>query len=197
MTIEELGEIRREFKPGLENLIAGIIIGVLMIGGGCALVYLPTNGVLESGGNLPLWTEKGEKGWSWGAAGLIATIGVLLTVGGFFLIRWMRSLFSLRVRVGQNGFSVVDKKTARVFGWDDIQSVKETHLYERPPVLKGVAKYALPKFMSKSFMVTIKEGDPFAFDVNTIKGHIKLAQMIKEETDRRNVPWEIVEDHGY
>jgi hypothetical protein len=25
MTTEQLGEIRREFKPGLENLIAGIV----------------------------------------------------------------------------------------------------------------------------------------------------------------------------
>ena len=67
MTTQQLGEIRREFKPGLENLIAGIIIGLMLIGGGCALVYLGTHGVIESGGVLPFWTGKGKKGWCWGA----------------------------------------------------------------------------------------------------------------------------------
>jgi hypothetical protein len=197
MAAEQLGEIRREFKPGLENLVAGIIIGLLMVGGGCAAVFFSTNGVIESGGSLPLWTEKGQKGWSWGAAGIFAALGVGLIIGGLFLIRWVRSLFSFRVRIGQNGFSVIDKRTARVVGWEDIQSVQETHLYERPPLLKGVAKYALPKMMSKSYIVKLKQGEPFAFDGNTIKGHSKLAQLIKEETERRNIPWEIVEEHGY
>jgi hypothetical protein len=26
---------------------------------------------------------------------------------------------------------------------------------------------------------------------------LKLAKLIKEETDTRNIPWEIVEEHGY
>jgi hypothetical protein len=196
MITEQLGEIKREFRPGLENLIAGIIIGLLMIGGGCTLMYFATNGVIESGGALPFWTGKGEKGWSWGAVGIAAAMGIGLAIGGFFLIRWVRSLFSFRVRIGQNGFAVIDKQTVRVFGWEDIISVQETHLHERPPLLKGVAKYALPEMTSKSFFVKIKEGEPFAFDGNTIKGHSKLAKMIKEETERRNIPWEIVEEHG-
>jgi hypothetical protein len=197
MTAEQIGEIKREFKPGLENLVAGIIIGLLMIAGGCAAVVFSTNGVMQSGGSLPVWTEKGQKGWSWGAAGIFAALGLGLVVVGIFLIRWVRSLFSFRLRVGQNGFAVSDKKAMRVVGWDDIVSVRETHLYERPPLLKGVAKYALPKVMSKSFVVMVKEGETVAFDGNTIKGHARLAQLIKEETDRRNVPWEVVEEQGY
>src|SRR5437773_1200699 len=104
MTTEQLGEIRKEFKPGLENIIAGTIIGLLMIGGGCAAVYFSSNGVIESGGKLPFWTKKGQKGWSWGAPGIFAAIGIGLIIGGFFLIRWLRSLFSFRVIIGQNGF---------------------------------------------------------------------------------------------
>jgi hypothetical protein len=127
---------------------------------------------------------------------MMTVLGVGLMIAGVFLIRWMRSLFSLRVRIGQNGFSVTEPETTQVVAWEEISSVQETHLYERPPLLKGVAKYALPKMKSKSFIVKIKEGEPFAFDGNTIKGHGKLAQMIKEETDRRTVPWEIVEEHA-
>jgi hypothetical protein len=197
MAAEQIGEIKHEFKPGLENLVAGIIIGLLMIAGGCAAVSISTNGVVQSGGNLPVWTEKGQKGWSWGAAGIFAAIGLGLVVGGIFLIRWVRSLFSFRLRVGQNGFAVSDKGAMRVVGWYDIVSVQETRLYERPPLLKGVAKYVLPKMMSKSFVVMVRQGAPVAFDGNTIKGHSKLAELIKEETDRRNIPWGIVEEHGY
>jgi hypothetical protein len=180
MTTEQLGETRREFKPGLENLVAGIIIGLLMIGGGGALPCLPTNGVIESGGRLPFWAERG---WCWGAVGILAALAIGLMIAGFFLIRWMRSLFSFRERIAQNGFLVSDEKTARVIGWEEILSVEETHIDKRLPLLKGVAKYALPKMMSKSFTVNVKQGEPFAFDGNMIKGHTKLAQMLKDETD--------------
>jgi hypothetical protein len=193
MNAEELGEIKREFKPGLENLVAGIVIGLLLIGGGFAAVFFSTKSVVDSGGNLPFWAERG---WCWGAAGLFGALGVGLMVGGYFLIRWVRSLFSFRVRVGQNGFAVTQQKATQVFAWDGILSVQETHLYERPPILKGVAKYALPKMMSKSFLIVMKDRASFGFDGNTTKGHTKLAQMIKEETDRRNIPWEIVEVHA-
>jgi hypothetical protein len=193
MTCEELGKIKREFKPGRENLIAGIIIGLLLIGAGCTAVFFSIQGVVESGGALPFWLPKGKQRRTWGDVGLLGALGVGLLIGGFFLIRWVRSLFSFRVRIGHNGFSVTDQKTTQVIAWEEIESVHEIHVYERPPVLKGVAKYALPKMLSKSFIVTIKERESFEFDGNTIKKHLTLAQMIKEETDRRNIPWEIVE----
>jgi hypothetical protein len=196
MTIEQLGPIRREFKPGIENVVAGIILGVLMVGGGGGLVYLAANGVIEGGGNLPFWTQKGQKGWSWGAAGLLAVVGIGLFVSGVLVILGARSMLSFRVRIGENGFALVEKKAVRVIAWEDVVSVREIHLYERPPLLKGVAKYALPKTMSKSFVVTIDGGDPFEFDGN-MRGHTKLAKMIKEDTDRRGIPWEIEEVQGY
>jgi hypothetical protein len=193
MEAQDLGEIRKEFKPGLENLIAGTVIGLLLFGGGCAAVFFSAKGVVESHGDLPVWAERG---WCWGAAAIFTALGIGLVVGGFFLIRWMRSLSSLRVRVGRNGFAVTERDVTRVFAWQDILSVQETHLYERPPILKGVAKYALPKMLSKSFLVVANGRQGFGFDGNTIKGHTKLAQLIKAETDRLNIPWEVVEEHA-
>jgi hypothetical protein len=193
MIAQEIGEIRGEFKPGLENIIAGIIIGLLLISAGGAGVYFPVNGVIESHGNLPFWVEKG---WCWGAVGLLMALAIGAIVGGVFLIRWMRSLIFLRVRVGSIGLSVTQRDETRVIAWPDIVSVQETHLYERPPLLKGVAKYALPKALSKSFMLTTKYGEPFGFDGNTIRGHVILADVIKKETDQRGIPWEIVEEYA-
>ena len=189
MTVQEIGAIRREFKPALENTIAGFIIGLLMIGGGCAAECVVVKAVIESRGNLPVWVEKG---WSWGALGILGVLGIVFIVTGVWLARWMRSLFSLRVRVGINGLSVTKKNETQVIAWPDIVSIEETHHHE-PMVTRGALKHALPKVMSESFMLKIKDRDPFVFDVNTIRGHVMLAQMIKKETDKRNIPWEIVE----
>ncbi len=194
MTAEQIGEIRREFKPGIERIAAGVLIGLLLIGAGCALIFLPANGVAESGGNLPF--SKEGPGWSWAAAGLMAAIGAGLAAGGFFLIRWVLSLLSFRVRIGEKGVAVFRKKAVRVFVWDDIELVQETHLYQGLPVVKGVARHALPKMMSKRFVVRMKQGEPFAFDADTIRGPSQLAKMIREETEPRNIPWEIVEKYG-
>lgn len=196
MSSDPIGDIRREFKPGMENLVAGIIIGLLLVGGGCAAVYFPTRGVIDSGGDLPAWTDKGQSGWSWGAAGILAALGIGAILGGVFLIRWIRSLFSFRVRVGRHGLGVADRSGGRVIRWDDIVSVEEVHLSERPPVLKGVAKYALPKVVSKSYVLALRAGEPFGFDGNTVKGHNQLAQLIREETGPRDVPWQIREEHA-
>ncbi len=192
MTAHEIGKIRREFKPALENVVAGFIIGLLMIGGGCVLVYLAVNGVIESRGNLPFWVEKG---WCWGAVGILGALAIGLIGGGVFLIRWMRSLASLRVRVGFNGLSVTQKNGTQIMAWPDIVSVQETHLYE-PMARRGVAKYALPEVMSEIFLLRIKDRDPFLFNVHTIRGHVMLAHMIKKETDKLNIPWEIEEKHA-
>lgn len=193
MTSPNSRDIKAQFKPGLDNLIAGIIIGLLLVGGGCTAAFFAVKGVVDGRGSLPVWQEKG---WSWTAVALMGAIGIGLVIGGFFLIRWMRSLFSLRVSVDRDGVSVTERDTTQVFPWQDILLVRETHLYERPPILKGAAKYALPKTMSKSFVVKRKDGQDFAFNGTTIKGHTKLAAIIKEETDARQVPWEIVEEHG-
>ncbi len=193
MIAQDIGEFREEFKPGLENIIAGIIIGLLLIGGGGAGVYFPAKGVIESRGNLPFWVEKG---WCWGAVGLLMALAIGAIVGGIALILWMRSLVTLRVRVGSNGLSVTRKDETRVIAWPDIVSVRETHLYERPPLLKGVAKYALPKVLSKSFLLTTNDGESFGFDGNTIRSHVMLADLIKKKTDQRGIPWEIVEDYA-
>lgn len=193
MSTQEIGEIRREFKPGPENLAAGIIIGLILIGAGCAGLFFPARGVIESRGNLPF---SADRGWCWLAVGLGWAMGIGAIVGGALLIRWIHSLSSLRVAVGSDGLSVSRRDQADVIAWEDIVSVRETRLYERPPVLKGVARYALPKVMSQSYLIEMDGREPFHFDGDAIKGHVILAEMIKEETDRRGIPWEIVEEHA-
>ena len=96
----EIGKLQREFRPGMENLVAGVIIGLLLIGGGCVLGAFTIKGIIESRGQLPVWEDKG---FSWGAACIFAFIVIIMIVGGALLIRWIWSLASLRVYVALGG----------------------------------------------------------------------------------------------
>ncbi|MCE9553056.1 MAG: hypothetical protein K8T91_06715 [Planctomycetes bacterium] len=192
MTDSHLGEITDEFAPGRDNVIAGMIIGLLMIGGGGFLLYLMTKGLVKSHADLPFWAEKG---WCWFAVLGMSVLGGGFIIGGVYMIRYMRSLLTLQVHVGQHGFSVLENHVRRVYAWDDIQAVEETHLYERPPLLKGAAKYFLPKVMSRSFAVKHSDGETFKFNGTSIKQHIALADTIRSHIDPSQVPWEILEVH--
>ena len=110
MNAQEIGETRREFKPGLENLVAGIIIGLLLIGAGCAGLFVSAKAVIESRQSMPFIAEKGD---CWAAVGVFSALGIGAIVVGVFLIRWIRSLSSLRVAVGVDGLSVTPGETRR------------------------------------------------------------------------------------
>ncbi len=89
---------------------------------------------------------------------------------------------------------MIEKNATRVIPWQEIVSVTETHLYE--PVARGAVKYVLPKVMSQNFTLEIKDRESFRFDGNAIRGHVLLAQMIKKQTGKLSIPWEIVEEHA-
>lgn len=193
METRGIGRVRCTFKPGKDNLVAGVIIGLLMIAGGIAVGYLVISGVITSPAALPLWAEHG---WCWAAVAIAGLVDAGLLVGGILLIAWMRNLASMRVDVGPSGFSVSTRTGIQVFLWDEIASVTETHLYERPPVLKGPAKLLLPEVKSRSYLVRRKDAEQFAISGTTIRGHEALAGVIKAGIGGRDVSWEIVEEHA-
>ncbi|MCE9554276.1 MAG: hypothetical protein K8T91_12995 [Planctomycetes bacterium] len=192
MAAFEIGEIKSEFRPGRANLVAGMIIGLMMITGGCTILYFGSKGLIESRGNLAFWTEKD---WCWVSLGLFGGLAIVLILSGSLLIRWIQTLSRITVWVGTTGFCVSERNANDVFHWDEITFVEETRLYERPPLLKGIAKYALPKLMSRSFVIIRRHGDTFGFSGTTIKRHVELADLIKEETNKRSIPWEVEEVH--
>ena len=188
----EIGRLRQEFKPGLENLVAGVIIGLLLIGGGCSILVFGTKEVFEYRGRLPFWADKGP---CWAGVLVMSAIAIAMCIGGIFLIQWMRSLWSLHVYLGEKGFAVSRRHDVDLFLWNQIKSVKETHVFERPPILKGPARLLLPKVKSKRYLVTRNDDEQFPFDGNAIRSHEMLASFIKRETDPLGVPWAIVEEH--
>ena len=89
------------FKPRLANLVAGVVLSLLLIGGGLKILGFIGREVYLSGAKLPL---NAERGMSWFAAGLGSLIGVTLSAGGVVMARYVWRLRSHRVEVGEYGF---------------------------------------------------------------------------------------------
>jgi hypothetical protein len=189
--IEALGPPTDVFRPSAANLGAGLVLGVLLVFGGCLSLFLIIRAVVENGGHLPV---NAERGMSWVAVGLGSLLSLMLVTGGAGLLYWMRSLLSLRVYVCPHGFYCQSATTVRVFPWSEVASVKETIIRERYPVLKGPLKYLLPVKKTHYYCVNRADGDHFVFDCNSIHDHDRAGQLLRQQSQRLDFPWVIVED---
>ena len=188
--VRELGGPNAAFKPAMENLVAGIIIGLLMILGGGAIVAFGVREAILNGANLPWFAREGS---CFAAVLGMSILGLAIAVGGVGLIIWVRGLFSLRVFVCEQGFFCVKRKRVQVFRWDQIAVVREIIIKEHFP-LKGAAKHVAPMGTSRSFVVRRQDGVEFAFDGNTVKKLNSLAKLIEQATRQRGILWDV--QHG-
>jgi hypothetical protein len=188
--VESLGSPTGQYRPGGANLVAGIIIGCLLIGGGCAILFVTIRDLIRSGGHIPLAAEQGI---SWVAVGIASLFVIGLLFGGLSLIRWVRSTSMLRVYVCPGGFYYRCRTKTVAFPWDQISSVRETILHERLPLAQGLAKHAMPVMMSRGFVVRRIGGEEFGFDGNTLQGHERLGEILRDEARKRDICWEVVE----
>lgn len=187
----DIGEVHTVFRPGYDNIIAGFVIALLLVSAGIAGIWYFGRQAAKLFGERPMWADKGP-GWTC----LLVLFSVLVIVGGVFLAFYVRSLSALRVAVGLHGFRVMDGRETNEFLWHKIAAVEESHLYERPPVLKGPAKYVLPELKSRSFCIEYVDGRVFEFNANSLKGHSQFADIVKESTRSRGILWRIVETHA-
>jgi hypothetical protein len=189
-SVRRIGKPVAAFKPGLDNVVAGVIIGLLMaIGGGAFLTYALWTAIVK-GPNLPWWADKGE---GLGAIVFGAVFGMVIAGLGIALIVGIRSLNTLRVLVGSEGFVCINRKEHQLFLWSQVQKVRETVSREYFP-LDGIAKYAVPMGKSRSFMVWRRDGVLVGFDGDTVKKVVKLARLIEEGTRPYGIPWELVKE---
>jgi hypothetical protein len=186
--IRQLGDPIATFKPGMENLVAGVIIGLLMVIGGGALSAFAIREAIINGDRLPWFAEKGS---CLAAVVAMGVIGLMLAGAGLVLIYWVKGLFSLRVLVCPAGFLCVRRTELQVFPWIQIERLQETVTQEYFP-LKGIAKYAAPIGKSRSFVVRRRDGVEFGFDGNTVKNLNTLARLLEEQSRHRSIPWEVV-----
>lgn len=174
--IQELGGRTEVFRPSAANLIAGMIIGMLLIAGGLAL----------AGGSLYLLLSP--KGSDWQTTILGIGMGTVLMTSGVLFIYLMKRMFSYCLVVCAEGFIRQVGKRTDCCRWDDIASVVEEVKSDHLP-LKGAAKYAVPLGKSRSYTIHRKDGTEFLFTADTIKRLGRFATMVREATDHRGIPW--------
>ena len=185
-TPESLGRPVYEQQSSRANLIAGIILSLLMICGAAGLIWHAAREVWRARGQLPWWVERG---FSWGAVGIIAAIALALLVGGVWLFVWSRSMFSFRLYVCGDGFYFSKSGQVTVFAFDEIAKVEETIIHERLPIVKGAARHLLPTKTTRSYCVRRSDGEQFVFNANTIPRTSLLAGPLATAAKERNIPW--------
>jgi Protein of unknown function (DUF3592) len=191
--VADLGAKREVFSPRMANTVAGFIISALLVVGGTAAIGLPLREAYLADWNLPVYVKTG---WCWLAIGVLAVVGVFLAAGGIVLMRFSKALLSHRVELFANGFRFGPQDSAEVALWTNVVRVRETILYERPPILKGAAKLLLPKIASASYVIVTKSGKEYGFDGNSIKEIQTFAQVLRDLANRLSLPWETVEEHA-
>ena len=188
----ELGDRIETFKPRLANIVAGGVISLLLIGAGIAIVGLISREVYLAGGKLPF---DAKQGMSWIAVGIGSPIGVGLAVGGVLLIRYLRWLLRHEVGICTNGFRYQQGDESDDVLWRDVASIRETIVYERPPILKGPAKLLLPKLASKSYTVITKAGMEYGFNGDSVRNLKRFAELLREQGNRARISWDTIEEH--
>lgn len=176
------------FRPAMANIVAGIIIGLLMIAGGGTILGFSIREAIVNGSKMEWFADNGQ---CLAAVFGFMAIGLVLAGGGAGLIIWVRGLALFRVVVADRGFFCAKRNDVEIFDWDNIASVQESVQQEYFP-LKGVAKYAAPMGKSRSFVVRRKDGVEFPFDGNTVKKLSTLAKIIELNVRQRGIPWEVV-----
>jgi hypothetical protein len=80
--------------------------------------------------------------------------------------------------------------------WPEVAVIRETLLYERPPILHGPARKLLPEMASKSYLLYTYEGEKFPFDGNSVKDIRRFGEALRAIAKREFLDWETVEEHS-
>jgi hypothetical protein len=182
--------MKYETRPKRENLVAGVIIAVLLILGGVALAVFMLVQLYHPAGNRP----EGISNWL--GAHFLFVFGLLLTIGGVYMLWRMKSLFSFRLRIHELGFAVFDRDEERIFAWDEILSVTEAVVHERLPIVKGPAKLLMPTKTAAYYSVTRRDGEVFDFDDNLLPHTSWLAGPLRRAAEEHQFEWRRTEETG-
>jgi hypothetical protein len=188
-----LGTCLQVFKPSIGNIVAGFILSVLAVTGGCAVIVCAVRMAYLANWNLPVYIEKGS---CWVAVGLLVLVGVFLIGMGIFLSVFSKGLISNYLEICENGYRYHSKSGHEEVLWADIRHIKETILYERLPILKGPAKLLLPKISSQSYQISTPAGNEHAFNGTSLNEIKKFGEILRTKADELSLSWETVEEHG-
>jgi hypothetical protein len=186
---KELGAPLASFGASWPNVIAGAMIALLMWIGGGLLIYLAFR---EFYWGMPVFADKGM---CWFAFVAMNALGLGFLAGGGFLIYLVRIISGRSISIRELGLLYREPGRTIPAFWEDIALVKEIHLFERPPLLKGPAKLLLPKLKSVSYVVFTLDGTFMTFDGNTVSNLAPLGEVLAREIKSRGIEWVVEETH--
>lgn len=199
----ELRRLSRAFRPELAevesqlgwplgacrtaaaNLVAGCVLGVILLGLGVAvlgwLVWHTVGAEVVSG-------LAASEAISWlgvGVAGVLS--GGLAVVGGLLIARvWRLSRSSLVVAA--HGFSWVRLAQVEMVAWSEIGAFRETDVGDPPPLLDVLARI-LPKRDRILLEALTTDGRTYGFSANTVQqvGHLRV--VFRHVATELSIPW--------
>ncbi|MFL5340936.1 MAG: hypothetical protein ACJ8F7_12385 [Gemmataceae bacterium] len=181
----DLGKPIEEFPVGVENPIAGVIISILMVTVGSGGIIWAIWKIVETAGRQPFFSKGGPYIF---AILLVPVIGAL--VGGLFALRYSIRLFSRTVCVCENGLFVVYSRKRQVIPWSAINSIEEVVTQDYFP-LKGVARHALPMGKSRTYRLTLADGQIVGFDGDTTRRIGRFGQLLEEKAEQIRLTWNV------
>ncbi len=190
LRLKAVGEVTDEFGASFLNAIAGVTLGLLMVGGGIAAITVAVRGVARADWQLPLWAEKG---WCWFAAILFPVLGLVLIGGAVFVFSIACSILKFRLFVHRSGITICDGETLRVFPWSEVALVREIIVYERYPLLKWPAIYLIPPKISRSYRIVRLDEESFVLSKMAFRRFKQLETHVREAAKQYEIHWVIEE----
>jgi hypothetical protein len=169
----DVGRPLHEFRPGMENVIAGSILALLLVAVGFSVLLWIGWSVAHTEGQIPFFVEKGI---CWALIAFFGAVAIGAAIGGLLLLRFATGLASQQIWVCSNGLCFVPRGRFDVARWDEIESVQEVVFQEYFP-LKGIAKHALPFGKSRTYLVRRQDGREFAVNGKTSGGSAGLGRF--------------------
>jgi hypothetical protein len=186
---QKMGPIEGRFTPTTSEVFAGRILSLLMVCGGGALSYVATKGIIAANGNLPL---NADKGWSWVSVGLVVLVSLILFVVGVVFWFFSKNLSRSSTFLCRDGICWMGDSLVPALLWKQITVVREIHLDEHLPILKGPFKFLMPTVSSREFEIhnCVDPKLPIIISRTTVPDIDRFAELLQEKATLHGVVWE-------
>src|SRR5690606_1862774 len=133
---------------------------------------------------------------SWVAVAIGSFGGCVLLLLGVVLAEFVRSLASRQVDWHEHGFRSIAGNAIDDVPWESVTLIRETLLYERPPILVPPFNLLLPSVRGMSYTVHLADGRTFMFDGNSVREIKRFGALLRQQAERTGLLWRTVEEHG-
>ena len=168
----------RAFGPSRKNLVAGLVLGLVLIVVGLTVGYWMYGAV----DNLPRKISDRIALY-----GMTAVCGLLVPLGGVALILWSMRSFSRCLWLCENGLAYVYRGYAELCPWDAIQEIRE-ELTEEPLHILHLPGAAIHR-IARSLVVQRDDGEEFPSTANTVKHLDAIITRLRVLSHTHGIPW--------